>query len=66
MFGERHLDHLCRTYERYYNGVHAQSSLDNEPVAVEEALPAEPVEENGGVLCESWLGGVLRRHGRAA
>jgi len=66
VFGERHLQHLSRTYERYYNSVRAHSSLDNEPVGVQNPGPPDSSEEEKGVICDAWLGGLLRHYRKAA
>ena len=66
VFGESRLEHICRTYERYYNSVRPHSSLDNEPVGVEKMPSPESVEEKDGVICDVWLGGLLRSYRRAA
>ncbi len=64
VFGESHLEHICRMYERYYNSVRPHSSLGNEPVGVEKMPPPESVEEKDGVVCDVWLGGCSGTTGR--
>ncbi len=41
-------------------------SLDNKGIEIGEMLVAESAEEKAAVVCESWLGGVLRHYRRAA
>ena len=66
VFGEGHLDHICRVYEAWYNVHRPHSSLDNEVIGLGEMPAPEAVEEKHGVVCESWLGGVLRHYRRVA
>ena len=66
VLGEKHLDHICRQYEVYHNSVRPRSALDNEPVGVIAPAPPEFTEEKDGVVCEAWLGGLLRHYRRAA
>jgi len=65
VFGEAHLQHIAETYVAYHNSVRPHSGLDNEVVGDERPTP-EAVEEKNGVVCESWLGGLLRHYRRAA
>jgi len=53
-------------WESYYNTVRPHSGLDNSPVGIGEAPPPEFTEEKDGVVCEAWLGGLLRHYRRAA
>ena len=66
VFGERHLEHLTNTFVRYYNSVRVHSSLDNSPIGMCDPPPDPVVKEEDGVVCHSWLGGLLRHYGRAA
>ena len=66
VFGESHLDHICSVYEAWYNLHRPHSSLDNEVIGMGEMPPTESTSETSGVVCESWLGGVLRQYQRAA
>ncbi|MBN2564374.1 MAG: transposase [Candidatus Eisenbacteria bacterium] len=66
VLGERHLDYICGQYERYFNSVRPHSGLDNEPVGVMDPAPPEFTEKKNGVVCEAWLGGLLRHYRRAA
>lgn len=60
------LDHCCRVYEAWYNVHRPHSSLDNEVIGKGFVPAPESVEEKHGVVCESWLGGVLRHYRGAA
>ena len=66
VFGESHLEHICRVYEAWYNLHRPHSSLGNEVIGIGQMSPAESAEEEVGVVCDSWLGGVLRHYRRAA
>ena len=65
-FGVRHLEHLVHSYAAYYNSVRCHSGLDNRPVGEGPPPPDPDTDERDGVVCESWLGGVLRHYRRAA
>ncbi len=65
-FGESHLDQIGGVYERYYNSVRVHSSLGNEPIWACEPPPDAVSETKDGIVCKSWLGGVLRHCRRAA
>ncbi len=66
VFGESLPDHVRQIHEDCYNSVRVHSSLDNGPAGACEP-PADPVsEKQGGIVCGSLLGGVLRHHWRAA
>ncbi len=65
VFGEGHLQHIAETYVAYHNSVRPHSGLADEVVGDERPTP-EAVEEKNGVVCESWLGGLLRPYRRAA
>jgi len=65
VFGERHLEHLIREYERHYNTVRPHQGLGNvtipaPPPATE--VPLDPSE----IECDSRLGGLLRHYHRRA
>ncbi len=64
VFGEGHLQHIAETYVAYHNSVRPHSGLDNAVVGNKRPTP-EAVEEEDGVVCESWLGGLLRHYRRA-
>ena len=66
VYGEAHLDHICRAYESYYNVVRPHGSLDNSPIGLGEMPAPESTEEKDGVVCEAWLGGLLRHYQRKA
>ena len=59
------LNHFTETYVAYHNSVRPHSGLDNAVVGHEKPM-LEAVEEKDGVICESWLGGLLRHYRRAA
>ncbi len=63
--GEGHLQHIAETCVAYHNSVRPRSGLDSKVVGDKRSTP-EAVEEKDGVVCESWLGGLLRQYPRAA
>jgi hypothetical protein len=65
VFGEAHLRHIAETCVAYHNSVRPHSGLDNAVVGDEKPTP-ESVEEQDGVVCETWLGGLLRHYRQAA
>ncbi len=64
--GESHLEHVCGVYEAWYNLHRPHSSLDNKVIAMGEMPPTESTSETARVVCERWLGSVLRHYRRAA
>jgi len=66
VFGFRHLEHLVHTYVRYLNSVRVHSTLGNNPVKRGEPPPDPEITRRDGVVCHSWLGGLLRHYERAA
>ena len=52
--------------ESYYNSVRVHSSLGNEPIGLCGPPPDAVLEEKDGIICEAWLGGLLRHYRRAA
>ena len=65
LFGEGHLQHIAETYVAYHNSVRPHSGLDNAVVGGEKPEP-ESTEEVDGIVCEAWLGGLLRHYRRTA
>ncbi len=66
VFVEKLLEHICSMYEGWYNLHRPHGSLDNKVMGMGEMSPAGSTKMEAGVVCESWLGGVLRHCGRAA
>jgi putative transposase len=66
IFGQRHFEYLVTTYVAYYNSVRCHSGIGNVPIAMGKPPPPDEVEERDGVMCESWLGGLLRHYRRAS
>jgi putative transposase len=65
-FGEKHLSHVVREYERYYNEARPHQGLGNKPLGDwPEPAPAEVVRLED-VVCEERLGGLLKSYRRAA
>jgi putative transposase len=66
VFGENHLRYIVEQYSAYYNAVRPHQGVGNEPVGVEKMPSPESVEEKDGVVCDVWLGGLLRHYRKAA
>jgi putative transposase len=64
--GVRHLEHLVDRFVRYYNVHRAHRSLGNAPIGIGPPPKPERKQRKDGVVCHSWLGGVLRHYERAA
>jgi len=65
VFGESHLEHLIREYERHYNTVRPHQGLGNATIPAPPPpteVPLDPCE----IECDSRLGGVLRHYYRIA
>ena len=67
VFGERHLDHLLREYEDFYNTVRPHQGLENRTIGV-ISMPLRGGEppELAEVECSERLGGLLRHYHRRA
>jgi putative transposase len=65
IFGEKHLHYILTAYARYYHELRPHQGLGNVPPRA--TLPApdtgEPV---GEVVCEEFLGGLLKHYSRRA
>ena len=65
VFGEHHLEHLIREYERHYNTVRPHQGLGNATISAPPPpteVPLDPTE----IACDSRLGGLLRHYHRRA
>jgi putative transposase len=62
IFGEQHLDYLVREYVEHYHQERPHQSLGNVPLVG----PPPPDEGQGGVLCRTRLGGLLKHYYREA
>ena len=65
LFGEGHLRHIVDSYVSYHNPVRPHQGLGNVPVGQGPPPDPEEVGERDGIVCESWLGGLLRHYRRA-
>jgi len=59
-FGQRHLDHIIKSYADYYDHLRPHQGRGN------RTLSALPVSSKGEVVCERRLGGLLRHYHREA
>jgi putative transposase len=62
----RHLEYIVNVFISYYNSRRAHRGLGNVPIGIGEPPKPEKVTRKKGVVCHSWLGGVLRHYERAA
>ena len=64
VLGEKHLVHIVREYEKYYNEVRPHSARDNLPLSMDK--PPDEVKCLGpkDVVCHERLGGLLRYYER--
>jgi putative transposase len=62
ILGERHLHHLVAEYVRYYHAHRPHQGIGNELLTP----PAQPPPDEGEVVCESRLGGLLKHYHRRA
>ena len=65
VFGEHHLEHLIREYERHYNTVRPHQGLGNATIPA-PPLPTEVPLNPSEIECDSRLGGLLRHYYRKA
>ena len=70
-FSLGHLNHICQSYVRFFNEYCPHQGLGNRtvPAAATESpeeLPSDPAPEIGGIRCQRFLGGLLRRYYRVA
>ena len=67
VFGQRHLEHLLREFEAFYNTVRPHQGLRNRTIGVTSLpVPGSGPPTLGEVECESPLGGLLRHYHRKA
>ncbi len=67
VFGERHLDHLVREYEDYYNTVRPHQGIGNRTIGITALPPPDSGPPSAAdIRCESRLGGLLRHYWREA
>ena len=65
VFGEAHLRHICESYVEFYNTHRPHQSLDNEPLARDPPQP-QPTASAKKVVCQEFLGGLLKHYSLAA
>jgi putative transposase len=75
VFGERHMDHLCREYLAYYHAERPHQSLENEPL-IKPKKRGRRTTKRGKiedeiipltvVRCRQRLGGLLKSYSRRA
>jgi putative transposase len=58
---EAHLNYIVREFVRYYHDVRPHQGLGNVP----PAMPP-PMTGDDEIVCQEWLGGLLKHYGRAA
>ncbi len=75
VFGERHMDHLCREYLTYYHEERPHQSLENEPLVKQKkrghpkskrAKIEDDIVPLAKVSCKQRLGGLLKHYYRRA
>jgi len=76
VFGEAHLDHLCKEYQAYYHTERPHQSKDNELLAPQPAVPKRKKPKGRpkspdlptlrDVHCRERLGGLLKHYYRKA
>jgi len=64
--GERHLNYICREWQRYFNAERPHSARDYLPPAWERASEMDSTDRSSDVLCSSRLGGLLKSYSRRA
>jgi hypothetical protein len=62
----RRLEYIVNLFVRCYNTLRSDRSLGNAPIGIGKPAKPEKKERKAGVVCHSWLGGVLRHYQRAA
>jgi putative transposase len=65
VFGEAHLRHICETYVEFHNTHRPHQSLDNETLARDPPQPREAASAKK-VVCQEFLGGLLKHYSLAA
>ncbi len=75
IFGEQHMDHVCREYLAHYHNERPHQSLENEPVTAPKKR-GRPKSRRGNVedeivplaevRCKARLGGLLKSYSRKA
>jgi putative transposase len=64
VFGEKHFEYLVREYVEHYYDERPHQGLKNR-LFIRDLLPPQ-LNPNGGVVCRTRLGGLLRYYYRAA
>jgi putative transposase len=67
--GESHLNYIVREFLRYYHDVRPHQGIGN--VTLNRAPSKDPPTETiarstGDIVCDEWLGGLLKNYRRAA
>jgi putative transposase len=68
VFGERHMDHLCREFVEHYHAERPHQGLDNEmPKPCRKKRKRQPeLIPLGAIACRKRLGGLLKHYHRKA
>ena len=67
--GEKHLNYIVREFLRYYHNLRPHQGVGN--VTLDRATTKDPPTETvpmttGEIVCDEWLGGLLKSYRRAA
>lgn len=67
--GEKHLNYIVREFLRYYHTLRLHQGVGN--VTLDLATTNDPPPETvplstGAIVCDEWLGGLLKSYRRAA
>ena len=63
---ERHLNHVCRQFEAWYNTERPHEARGHLPPASESAPEERQTIRHGDVVCTTRLGGLLKSYSRRA
>ena len=66
ILGEKHLWHIVKEYEAYYNEERPHQGIGNKPILGEETEPDDVLPFPSKVQCHERLGGLLKSYSRAA
>ena len=65
-FGLVHVDHIVSSYCDYYHHVRPHQRKDNKPLLGVWPEIDDPPDKDGEIICQEWLGGVLKHYERKA
>ena len=66
VFGEDHLNHIVSSFVEYYNTLRPHQGLENVPLSGSVPEEQSTVVNSGEIVCQEWLGGVLKHYERKA